>query len=79
MADVIECRAINAFQVHVKMSNNTGSTLSGQLIGWGPKGVVLKNGSSYDVREGNGHVVAHFSASEWPRHEWDYHSDYCCR
>ena len=79
MADVIECRTINAFQAHVKLSTNTGYTFTGQLVGWGPKGLVLKNGMSYTVKEGNGRIVANYTVAQWPRHQWDYYSDYWCR
>ena len=76
---VIECRAINPFQVHVRLSTNTGYTFTGKLVGWGPKGLVLKNGMSYTVREGDGRIVAHHTESDWTRYQWDYHTDYCCR
>lgn len=79
MAEVIECYQINPFQVHIKLSTNTGYTFTGKLVGWGPKGLVLKNGMSYDVKDEKGRVIAHRTESQWSRCQWEYHADYWCR
>ena len=79
MAKVISCERQGSTHVHLRTDNNSGVSLAGELIGWGPCGVVLKNGSTYEVRNGSGGYVARLSASEWSTKQWDYHSDYCSR
>jgi len=79
MITVISCERVSTTHVHLKTSNNAGVTLAGELVGWGPEGVTLKNGSTYEVRSGTGTYVARLSSSEWPMKQWQYQAGYCCR
>lgn len=79
MAKVISCERIGSRIVRLKTDNLSSVTLSGELVGWGPCGAVLKNGSTYEVRTGSGGYVARLSASVWPTKQWDYREDYCSR
>lgn len=79
MITVISCDRVGTTHVRLKTSNNAGVMLAGELVGWGPDGVTLKNGSTYEVRSGTGAYVARLTSSEWPMKRWQYQVGYCSR
>ena len=79
MIEVISCDRVGSTHVRLRTSNNAGVTLAGELVGWGPEGVTLKNGSTYEVRSGTGSYIARLSASEWTTKHWEYQAGYCSR
>lgn len=76
METVISAAQEGSSVVRFKTSAGYSRTVSGKFVGYGPKGVVTKQGISYAVFGANGIKVDYFPESKWPEKQWQY-SDYC--
>ena len=66
----------NGNQVMFKTTASATRSVGGKLVGYGPKGVVTKQGLSYYVYGANGQKIESFPESQWSEKKWSY-SDYC--
>lgn len=66
----------NGNQVIFKTSASATRSVGGKLVGYGPKGLVTKQGLSYYVYGANGQKIESFPESKWAEKKWSY-SDYC--
>ena len=76
MAEVLSCERVGLTHVRLRTSNNAGVLIAGELVGWGPRGAVLRDGPNYVVRDGTGRNVACMKEPEWQRRKWEYLPDY---
>lgn len=76
METVIEARQEGSTVVRFKTSAGASRVANGKLVGYGPKGLVTKQGLSYYVYGANGQKIESFPESKWSEKKWSY-SDYC--
>lgn len=76
------CKAVQETPTLVRLywgNNVKGSSRPGELIGYGPKGCVIKFGGMYRLFAADTHLIGNaMTELDWNKRKWELRGDYWC-
>ena len=76
------CKAVQETPTLVRLywgNNVKGSSRPGELIGYGPKGCVIKFGGMYRLFAADVHLIGNaMTELDWNKRKWELRGDYWC-